>query len=64
MSIVKMKVAAIMEINKLYDQKDLVRVLKLLSGINLDKQNNPSDLTLHYEIAKRRHKEILTKLIK
>jgi hypothetical protein len=63
MSITKMKVAAITEINKLDDQKDLARVLNLLSEISLDKQNNPSDLTQHYEIAKRRHKEILKELM-
>ena len=63
MSITKMKIAAITEINKLDDQKDLARVLNLLSEISLDKQNNPSDLTQHYEIGKRRHKEILRELI-
>lgn len=62
MGIVEMKLSAIKEITSLNNEKDLMKVLKHLSKIILAKENNPSDLTQHYEIAKRRHKEILKKL--
>jgi hypothetical protein len=59
MSIVEMKLAAFTELNKLNDKKDLMKVLKQLSKIALAKEKNPLDKTQHYEIAKRKHKEIL-----
>jgi hypothetical protein len=62
MGLVEMKLAAITEINKINNEKDLRKVLSLLSKITLIKENNPADLTQHYEIAKKRHKEIINKL--
>jgi hypothetical protein len=41
-----------------------MNALKHLSGIILAKENNPSDLTQHYKITKKRHKKILKKLAK
>ena len=63
MAIEELKSASISEINKLNGKKDLLKVVRLLSKISLAKQNTPSDLTQHYEIAKRKHKEIIKKLI-
>ena len=64
MAIAEMKTGIIAEINKINNPKDLMKVSKLLSRIALAKEYNPSDLTQHYEIAKRRHKEILKELSK
>ena len=64
MAIAEMKKAVIAEINKMDNLKDLIRVSRLLSKIALAKEKNPWDLTQHYEIVKRRHKEIIKELSK
>ena len=58
MAIAEMKNGIIKEINKIDNLKDLIKLSRLLSRIALAKENNPSDLTQHYETAKRRHKEL------
>ena len=64
MGVVELRNGSVAELNKLDSIKDLLKVARLLSKISLEKQNNPSDLTQHYAIAKRRHKEIIKELSK
>lgn len=61
MSVAEMKVAAIAEVNKINNKQDLIMILQMLSKTSLSEQSKISDLTRHFEFAKRRHGQILTK---